>query len=69
MCFLLTALLRRRAASVASGWLFFGIRNLKQDASSKTTTPVVFDAFPSFAGGELLIYFYIIHFFNRCFIE
>jgi hypothetical protein len=31
------------------GWLFFGLRKLLVCGYQKTTTPVVFDAFPSFA--------------------
>ena len=46
------ALLRRRAASEASEWLFLSHHVLIY-GYQKTTTPVVFDAFPSFAGGEL----------------
>jgi len=49
----MAALLRRRAASGASGWLLFGICILIICEDQRTTTPVVFDAFPSFAGGEL----------------
>jgi len=48
----MNALLRRRAVSVASGWLFFGLRMLLVCGYQKTTTPAVFDVFPSFAGGE-----------------
>jgi len=47
-------LLRRRGTSVARGWLFFGGGVLITFEDQITTTPVVFDAFPSFAGGELL---------------
>jgi hypothetical protein len=47
-------LLRRRGTSVARGWLFFGNRILTTCEDQKTTTPAVFDVFPSFAGGEFI---------------
>jgi len=43
-----------RAANEVSGWLFFGLRRLLIGGYQKTTTPVVFDAFPSRHGGQAL---------------
>ena len=48
-------LLRRRGNAEGMGWLFFGNRILITFEDQRTTTPVVFDAFPSFAGGELIL--------------
>ena len=39
---MLVALLRRRAASKASGWLFFGNRKLNLDAVTKEQPPRAF---------------------------
>ena len=58
-CFVKVPLLRRRGNAEGMGWLFFGNCVLITFEDQRTTTPVVFDAFPSFAGGGALISYHL----------